>query len=286
MLDVRVALITGCGKSDGVGQAIARRLSDDGFAVVVTDREPGGVRNQGDADAAPGSGIDVFVASLEAEGRTAVALVGDIGDPADVTRMLETVDERFGRLDVLVNNAAAPQGPDRADIGELSLEAWNELIRVNLTGTFLMCQAGVALMRRGRYGRIINISSMAAITAAPRSVPYSAAKAGILGLTRALSMDVARWGITVNAIAPGLVGTSRSMLGRRDTDREEHLRASARKVAVGKVGMPVDIANAVAFFADERTSHVTAQTMQIDGGGNSSFPLSGPDDGDDAGEGR
>ncbi|WP_100814533.1 SDR family NAD(P)-dependent oxidoreductase [Microbacterium lacus] len=171
-------------------------------------------------------------------------------------------------------------------MGELSLEAWNELIRVNLTGTFLMCQAGVALMRRGRYGRIINISSMAAITAAPRSVPYSAAKAGILGLTRALSMDVARWGITVNAIAPGLVGTSRSMLGRRDTDREEHLRASARKVAVGKVGMPVDIANAVAFFADERTSHVTAQTMQIDGGGNSSFPLSGPDDGDDAGEGR
>ena len=120
--------------------------------------------------------------------------------------------ERTGRLDILVNNAAAPQGLDRDVIDEIPVEVFDEVIRINLRGTWLMCRAAVPAMRRQRWGRIINISSMAGVIAAPRSTPYSASKAGIIGLTRALAMDVAAWGITVNTIAPGALETSRAVL--------------------------------------------------------------------------
>ncbi|MGO2112663.1 MAG: SDR family NAD(P)-dependent oxidoreductase [Pseudoclavibacter sp.] len=275
MTEARVAMITGCGKPDGAGQGIARRLAADGFSLVVTDRAPAGVPNAGQEVAAE-SGLDRLVADLEAAGTKAVAVLGDIGDRADVERMFSEVDAAYGRLDVLVNNAAMPQGPDRADVAEIPLDAWDESLRINLTGTFLMCRAAIARMREGRYGRIVNISSMAGITPAARSAAYSATKAGVLGLTRSLAMDVAAWGITVNAIAPGLVGTSRSMLGRPAQDRDEVLAQWADRIAVGRVGMPEDVANTVAYFADERTSHVTAQVIQLDGGGSNTFGGSKP----------
>lgn len=277
MTNGRVAMVTGCGKPDGAGQGIARRLAEDGFSLVVTDREPRGIPNAGQSVSAEGeSGLDRLVADLRADGVEAVSALGDIGDPDDVERMFREVDEAFGRLDVLVNNAAMPQGPDRADVAEVPLDAWHESLRINLTGTFLMCRAAVERMRERRYGRIVNISSMAGISAAARSTAYSATKAGVLGLTRALAMDVAAWGITVNAIAPGLVGTSRSMLSRPDQDREEVLAQWASRIAVGKVGMPSDVANAVSFFADERTSQVTAQVLPLDGGGANTFGGSRP----------
>ncbi len=277
MTDRRVAMITGCGKPDGAGQGIARRLAEDGFSIVVADRAPRGVPNAGQEVSAEGeSGLDRLVAELRAAGTEAVSVLGDIGDPDDVERMFREVDEACGRLDVLVNNAAMPQGPDRADIAEVPLDAWHESLRINLTGTFLMCRAAVERMRERRYGRIVNISSMAGISAAARSTAYSATKAGVLGLTRSLAMDVGAWGITVNAIAPGLVGTSRSMLSRPEQDREEVLAQWASRIAVGKVGMPTDVANAVSFFADERTSHVTAQVLQLDGGGANTFGGSRP----------
>lgn len=276
MLDTRVALITGCGKPNGMGQAIARRLASEGCAVIVTDRDPSGVPNVGEPVRGDAPGLDALVDELTAAGGRAVGLVADIGSAEQVDEVFARVDADFGRLDVLVNNAAAPQGPDRVDIGEVSAAAWDELIRVNLTGTFLMSRAAVALMRRAQYGRIVNISSMAALTAAPRSVAYSASKAGILGLTRSLAMDVARWGITVNAICPGLVGTSRAMLGSPGMDRDEAMARWAQRIAVGRVGAPDDIANAVAFFADPRSAHITGQALPLDGGGGTGFTLSEP----------
>lgn len=277
MTDMRVAMITGCGKPDGAGQGIARRLAAEGFAIVATDRAPRGVPNAGQSvDESGQTGLERLVGELADAGTPALAVLGDIGDRDDVTRMFAEVDERFGRLDVLVNNAAMPQGPDRADVAEIPLDAWDESLRINLTGTFLMCRAAIERMRERRYGRIVNISSMAGITPAARSAAYSATKAGVLGLTRSLAMDVAAWGITVNAIAPGLVGTSRSMLSRPDQDREEVLAQWAEKIAVGRVGMPEDVANAVAFFADERTSHITAHTLELTGGGSNTFGGSRP----------
>jgi 3-oxoacyl-[acyl-carrier protein] reductase len=187
--------------------------------------------------------------------------------------------ERFGRLDILVNNAAAPQGLDREVIDEIPIEVFDDVIRINLRGAWLMCRAVVPAMRRGRWGRIINVSSMAGVIAAPRSTPYSASKAGMIGLTRALSMDVAAWGITVNAIAPGALATSRSVLSEDpDLDVAAELEARGRRLPVGRVGVPADVAAAVRYLAGDDASYMTGQVLVLDGGGVAPFPLPRPEE--------
>lgn len=185
----------------------------------------------------------------------------------------------FGQLDILVNNAAAPQGADRRDIEEVPLDVFDLVIDVNLRGTFHMCRAAVPRMRRRRYGRIVNISSMAGLTAAPASVAYSASKAGVIGLTRALSMDVGPWGITVNALCPGLVATSRAIMDPSpDLDVEETLRMRGRAIPVGRVGAVEDIAAAARFLSSPESGYITGQALPIDGGGLTPFPLRQPQD--------
>ena len=281
-MTARVALVTGCGKRDGMGQGIAHRLAASGYAVVVTDLEKAGVLNTrqeraGVPERNRWDGLDELVAEIRATGGIVESALGDISDPDDAQRMVDTAVEAFGRLDVLVNNAAAPQGPDRADIESVPLEVWDRLIRVNLTGTYLMCRAAVPVMRRQRHGRIVSISSMAGLSAAPFSTAYSASKAGVIGLTRALAMDVAAWGITVNAICPGLVGTSRAILDPDPAlDVDATLTARGQRIPVGRVGLPEDIAAAVAYLAGEDAGYVTAQTLVLDGGGLSPFPIPRP----------
>jgi 3-oxoacyl-[acyl-carrier protein] reductase len=284
MIEQRVALITGCGKPDGAGQAVARTLAADGAAVVVTDRRATGVLNRrqeivGSEQPAEWAGLDTLVAEIEAAGGTAVAALGDIGDEHDVEAMVGTALGRFDRLDILVNNAAAPQGLDRDVIDEIPIEVFDDLIRINLRGAWLMCRAAVPAMRRRRWGRIINVSSMAGVIGAPRSTPYSASKAGILGLTRALAMDVAAWGITVNAIAPGALGTSRSFLSLDpDLDVRAEMDQRGRRLPVGRVGRPDDVAAAVRYLAGDGAEFVTGQTLVLDGGGPAPFPLPRPEE--------
>jgi NAD(P)-dependent dehydrogenase (short-subunit alcohol dehydrogenase family) len=280
----RVALITGCGKPDGNGQSIARTLAADGVAVVAVDRRPTGIPNRrqeivGSEQPASWTGLDTLVSEIEAAGGTAASALGDVGDPGDVEAMVGVALERFGRLDILVNNAAAPQGLDRDVIDEIPIEVFDDVIRINLRGAWLMCRAVVPAMRRGRWGRIINVSSMAGVIAAPRSTPYSASKAGIIGLTRALSMDVAAWGITVNAIAPGALATSRSVLSEDpDLDVAAELEARGRRLPVGRVGVPADVAAAVRYLAGDEASYMTGQVLVLDGGGVAPFPLPRPEE--------
>ena len=280
----RVALITGCGKRDGGGQAIARDLARAGVAVVVCDRRPTGVPNRrqeivGSEQPAWWNGLDTLVAEIESAGGTATAAIGDIGSEHDSRAMVQTALDRHGRLDILVNNAAAPQGVDRNVIDEVPVEAFDEVIRINLRGTFLMCRAAVAAMRRERWGRIINVSSMAGVVAAPRCTPYSASKAGILGLTRALAMDVAAWGITVNAVAPGALGTSRAVLSEDpDLDVAAELERRGERLPVGRVGTPDDVAAAVRYLAGDDAAYMTGQTLVLDGGGPMPFPLPRPEE--------
>jgi len=280
----RVALITGCGKPDGGGQAIARALAADGAAVVVTDRVPTGVLNRrqelvGPEQPATWSGLDTVVREIEAAGGTAMSVLGDIGDEHDAEAMIGTALERFDRLDILVNNAAAPQGLDREVIDEIPVDVFDDVIRINLRGTWLMCRAAVPAMRRRRWGRIINISSMAGVIAAPRSTPYSASKAGIIGLTRALSMDVAAFGVTVNAICPGALDTSRSVLSLDpDLDVRAEMEQRGRRLPVGRVGRPDDVAAAVRFLAGDGAEFITGQMLVLDGGGPAPFPVPRPEE--------
>ncbi len=281
----RVALVTGCGKRDGVGQAVARTLAAAGLAVVAADVTPAGVLNRrqevlGEGPASGWAGLASLAAEIGESGGTASTALGDISEEADAQRLVDTAVERHGRLDVLVNNAAAPQGLDRQDITDVPVDVWDQVIRVNLRGTYLMCRAAVPVMRRQRHGRIINISSMAGVVAAPRSTAYSASKAGVIGLTRALSADVAPWGVTVNAICPGMVGTSRAVLSEDPAlDVAAEIERRGRSILVGRAGQPADIAAAAGYLASAGSSYMTGQILVLDGGGRSPFPVARPDSG-------
>jgi NAD(P)-dependent dehydrogenase (short-subunit alcohol dehydrogenase family) len=274
-----VALVTGCGKPDGMGQAIARTLARRGLAVVVTDLQAAGVPNRNQEDRAAGwGGVAALAEDITSAGGTASAILGDVAVEADAERMVGETVQRHGRLDVLVNNAAAPQGADRADVADVPAEVFDRVIAVNLRGPWLMSRAAVPVMRAQRFGRIVNISSMAGLTAAPFSGPYSASKAGVIGMTRALAMDLGPWGITVNALCPGLVGTSRAFLrAGGEVDEAALLGQRGRSIPVGRVGLPEDVAAAVAFLASAEAGYITAQAIPIDGGGMSPFPLRHPD---------
>ena len=275
-MTTRVALITGCGKRDGMGRAIANTLAASGVAVVVTDKAPAGVLNRrqevlGVVDDG-WRGVDSLVGEISSSGGSALSLLGDISVAEDARRMVDEAAAWRGRLDILVNGAAAPQGLDRQDIEDVPIDIWDFVISVNLRGTYLMSRFAVPHMRAQRWGRIINISSQAGQVAAPMSTAYSASKAGVLGFTRALSADVAPWGITANAIAPGMVATSRSMLSLDpaiDVDAEVKRRGSM--LAVGRPGYPEDIAAAVAYLASEASGYMTGQTLVLDGGGSAPF---------------
>jgi 3-oxoacyl-[acyl-carrier protein] reductase len=282
-LTTRVALITGCGKRDGMGRAIANTLAASGVAVVVADKQPGGVPNRrqeivGSSDAGEWGGVDSLVEEITAAGGTAMSLLGDISAEADAQLMVDTAAAWRGRLDILVNGAAAPQGLDRQDIEEVPIDVWDMVIGINLRGTYLMSRFAVPHMRAQRWGRIINISSQAGQVAAAKSTAYSASKAAVLGFTRALSADVAPWGVTVNAIAPGMVATSRSVLSidpSLDVDAEVKRRGSM--LAVGRSGYPEDIAAAVAYLASEGSGYMTGQTLVLDGGGSAPFATRPPE---------
>ncbi|MGO1184255.1 MAG: SDR family NAD(P)-dependent oxidoreductase [Micrococcaceae bacterium] len=278
-LQDQIALVSGCGKPDGMGQAIARRLAADGATLVIMDREPRGVANdrQDRLGQVPSSGLGEFAEQLRADGTRVETGLADLADRDSVHQVMKQVEDRFGQLDVLVNNAAAPQGADRRDIAEVPDDAFDLLIDVNVRGTYAMCRAAVPLMRKGRYGRIVNISSMAGLTAAPSSVAYSASKAAVIGLTRALSMDLGPWGITVNAVCPGLVATSRAILDpSAEVDVEQTLQQRGRSIPVGRVGNPADIAALVGYLASPDAGYVTGQAIPVDGGGLTPFPLRQP----------
>jgi NAD(P)-dependent dehydrogenase (short-subunit alcohol dehydrogenase family) len=268
----RVALITGCGKPVGIGNSTARALAAKGVSVVVSDVRPAGVANEhnapGDLDTNWG-GVDSLVEQIAKAGGTAMAVLGDVSQEADARRMVEEVLSRYGRLDILVNNAGAPQGADRNEIEDVPVEAWDLTMGVNAKGAFLMSRAAVPAMRKARWGRIVSVSSKAALRPGPKRATYAASKAAILGFTRSLALDLAPFGITVNAVCPGPIRTSRAIsTNRREygDDLETGFRERSKAIPVGRFGSPEEVASMIAYLASDEAAFVTGQAIGVDGG--------------------
>lgn len=267
----RVALVTGCGKIDGIGAATALTLSAAGIAVVITDVTALGRENNWGSEASSSwQGLSSLAAKIEANAGQAYCVEGDVSSEVDAARMVEQAIDRYGRLDILVNNAAAPQGADRADIEKVPLSAWEELMAINARGTFLMSRAAVGYMRRQGWGRIINVASAIVRHRLTNRVAYAASKAAVVGFTEALAFDVASAGITVNAVCPGSTVTSRfrsTALRSGFSDSATALAETARGVPMARHGQPEEMAAMIAFLASDAAGYITGQSIYVDGGG-------------------
>lgn len=267
----RVAIVTGCGSRIGIGAATARVLAQEGCTVVVTDVRSTAIANDRneirDADTS-WHGIESLVAEISESGGEAIAQQLDVSEEADVQRVVDDVFARFGRIDILVNNAAAPHGKDRNQIEDVPLDAWERVMAINARGPFLMARAVTPHMRRAHWGRIISLSSDAVARAMPYRGAYTASKAAVVGLTKSLSIDLARDGITVNAVCPGSTKTARAISTARKEalDAEVGLQERAATIPMGRHAEPTEIAWLIAFLASEKSAYITGQAIGINGG--------------------
>jgi NAD(P)-dependent dehydrogenase (short-subunit alcohol dehydrogenase family) len=261
----RVAVVTGAAKPNGIGAACARALAADGCVVVAADIDVQGAWSSFEPDRVD-HGLADLVTGLT-EGSSYV--LGDVSSDEGVAAIYAHVVERYGRIDVLVNNAAAPHGDEHAEPDAVPTEAWDRVLGINARGTFLMCREALRLMRPQGSGRIVNISSIAGRVGLTRTATYGASKAAIIGLTRSVAVDAARFGVTVNAVCPGFIDTNRiaSSVRRSSPGREEAARdAIVARVPMGRLGTGDDVAAAVRFFASPEAAYVTGQVLTVDGG--------------------
>jgi meso-butanediol dehydrogenase / (S,S)-butanediol dehydrogenase / diacetyl reductase len=275
-LSGKVAIVTGAGGRHGIGRAIATRLAREGADVVVSDiaRAQEAIRPQ---DRQAGwQGLPSVVAEIQELGRQAMGLVSDVTDNAQVDEMVRQTLDRFGHIDILVNNAGSRPGRDRVPVVELEEDAFDEVMRVNVKGTYL-CSRAVArhMIDRGGPGKIIVISSGAGKRGIARYAVYCASKFALVGFTQSLAQELAPYRINVNAICPGLVDTERvdfiaAALVPEGQSAEEHralmIRERNSRVPLGRVAVGEDIANTAAFLASGESDYLTGLSISVSGG--------------------
>ncbi|GAA5346833.1 3-oxoacyl-[acyl-carrier-protein] reductase [Planifilum fimeticola] len=247
-LENRVAMITGA--SRGIGFAAARRFAREGARVCMADIDEEGIRRA--EESLRGEGLEVF------------GLRVDVTDRAQVESAVEETVRRYGRLDILVNNA----GVIRDNLlFKMTDEDWQTVMDVHLKGAFYCSRAAQKVMVEQNYGRIINISSTSALGNRGQA-NYSAAKAGLQGFTKTLAIELGKFGITVNAVAPGFIETemTRATAARIGVDFDQFVKEVTKQIPVGRIGQPEDIAAALLFFASEEASFVNGQVLYVAGG--------------------
>jgi 3-oxoacyl-[acyl-carrier protein] reductase len=238
----KVALVTG--GTRGIGLAVARSLADDGASVVVSGRDPGR--------------LESAAKELEGLGASALAVAADAAKREDADRLVEAAKERFGRIDVLVNNAGITR--DQLLV-RMKDDDWDQVLDTNLRGVFLMTRAAGKVMMRQKGGRIVNVSSAAGAMGNAGQANYSAAKAGVIGLTKATARELAHWNILVNAVAPGLIETD--MAAAIPPEARE---AFMQQVPLKRIGTAKDVAEVVRFLAGEGGGYITGQVIHVNGG--------------------
>lgn len=268
------AIITGCGKRNGIGAAIARALSRDGFPVVVVDVEPAGVRDVHEPSNAADPewrGVESLVEEIEHGGGAASCAFGDVSDPAAVEAIVAHAVSIHGDVAVLVNNAGAPFSLGHGDIAAVDIEAWDRVMAINLKGPFLLARAVAPLLRARGGGRIINVASVAGRTGSKANAAYAASKAGVIALSQTLALDLGGDGVTSNAVLPGFILTTRSLSGMSKKTGaavvdEALISKSMPAVPAGRAGTPEDVAAVVAFLATDAAAYMNGQSLVVDGG--------------------
>jgi NAD(P)-dependent dehydrogenase (short-subunit alcohol dehydrogenase family) len=252
----KVALVTGA--AGNLGSACARRLAAEGAAVVVSDIS--------------GSGVKRVVDDIVNEGGEAVIHEGDVSEERDVVDMVDAGVRRYGRLDILVNVAAAMDlvARDR-DLASMDTETWDRMMTVNVRGPMLACRQAIPVMLSQGGGSIINFASTAAFVGDLGLIAYSTSKAALLGLTRSIATSYGKQGVRCNAVAPGSVWNEdiRGRMGEELLDLMERTRLTPR------LGVPDDIAHMVVYLASDKSAYVTGQTLLVDGGGSAHQPWVG-----------
>jgi 3-oxoacyl-[acyl-carrier protein] reductase len=238
----RAGIVTGA--SRGIGYAVAERLAGAGAGLLLCARD--------------GAAVERAAATLAQGGAKVVATAADVGRPADAERLVEACLTQFGRLDILVNNAGIARD---ALLLRMKPEDWDAVLAVNLTGAFHCTRAALRAMVKQRAGRIINVTSVVGVMGNAGQANYVAAKAGLIGLTKAAAREVASRGITVNAVAPGFI----------ETEMTAALPAAAREgyrtqIPLGRFGSPGEVAEVVAFLASDAAAYITGQVIHVNGG--------------------
>jgi meso-butanediol dehydrogenase/(S,S)-butanediol dehydrogenase/diacetyl reductase len=271
----KVAIVTGAGRRGGLGAAMAERLAEEGVKLVVADLgAPAGPRLPASAIGASEE-MDAVAAGIVGRGGEAVAITCNMLDPASIEAMVAQTVARFGGVDILVNNAGI--GYLMKPVVEMSLDEWDAVLGVNLRGAFVATQAVarrlVAQASQGRGGgRIVNIASQAAKSGFPHASAYCASKHGLVGLTRVSAIELAPYGVTVNAICPNHVTTGlgawqneyfAKLLGK---SVEQYLADMRARIPLGRPGRVSDTANACAFLCSEQAQYITGEAMNVSGG--------------------
>ncbi len=247
-LQDKVAIITGAGQ--GIGAAYARKFCEEGAKVAIADI------NQQKSEA--------LVKEITAKGYEALAVMTDVSDEASTQGLVRSIMEKYGRIDILVNNAAIFSTIKTKPMEEIDLDEWDGLMRVNLRGLFLCCKAILPQMKSQKQGKIINVSSATVFMGKPDYIHYVTSKAGVIGFTRALAREVGDWNIQVNCLTPGYTETEIP----RGTTTPEQKKAIIGHQCIKRIGTPEDLLGIMVFLASDESDFMSGQTVNVDGGDN------------------